>query len=211
MYPYQKIAVIGGTGRAGTDVVECLLDKGFSVKVLLRRPEAYNLTHPHLEIVRGDVRDEAAVFRLLEGCDAVISTLGQRKGEPAPFGTAARNQQQAMRTHHIRRYVGVTGLSTDLPGDRKSPGTRLRSWLMKRLFAQTVADKAEELRSWQTSGLDWTMLRLPFIRVSKERHPVRADLYDCPGKQIGSADLAAFIVQELVERQYVQQAPFLSN
>src|SRR5437870_1352239 len=79
MKTMQKIAVIGGGGRTGQYLVNQLIEKGYSLKLLLRHPEDFTIGNPLIEIVKGDVLDEAVVRKLVDGCDAVLSTVGQRK------------------------------------------------------------------------------------------------------------------------------------
>lgn len=61
----------------GSVLVPRLLSEGYRVKVLDlflygRDTLAGVASHPQLELIEGDVRDAAAVSRLVEGCDAVI-------------------------------------------------------------------------------------------------------------------------------------------
>ena len=76
-----KVAVIGGTGKSGQFLVLHLLNQGIPIKMLLRNPENFHLKSPLIEIIRGDARDPRAVYSLIEGCSAVISTLGQPKND----------------------------------------------------------------------------------------------------------------------------------
>ena len=57
------------------------LDAGHDVVALVRRPEAVPL-HDRLTVVGGDVRDDAALDKLLPGAAIVLSCLGNRRGEP---------------------------------------------------------------------------------------------------------------------------------
>ena len=54
---------------------------GSEVVALVRRPEAVPL-HDRLTVVGGDVRDDAALDKLLPGAALVLSCLGNRRGEP---------------------------------------------------------------------------------------------------------------------------------
>ena len=81
MKSFQKIAILGGTGKSGKYLVERLLDYGFQLKLLLRNPENFTIKNPLIELVSGDARDYESVKLLLKDCQAVISTLGQPKGE----------------------------------------------------------------------------------------------------------------------------------
>ena len=114
-----KIAIIGGTGKAGKYLVKELLHQGFSLKLLLRTPENFPVETPQAELVTGDARDYEVVRMLLEGCQAVISTLGQPAGQPPIFSQATENVLRAMKETAITRYIVISGVNVDAPEDRK--------------------------------------------------------------------------------------------
>lgn len=73
----QTVLVTGGAGYVGAVLVPKLLTAGFAVKVLdlyLYGDDVLSAVadHPHLEQVKGDMRDRALLERILPGCDAVI-------------------------------------------------------------------------------------------------------------------------------------------
>jgi putative NADH-flavin reductase len=207
----QKIAVIGATGKAGRYLVKHLLEQGYSIKVLVRNPDKFSTTSPLAEVIKGDVRNYTDVYTLLENCDAVISTLGQSKGEAPIFSQATGHVIQAMHAQHIMRYIVVTGLSIDAPYDRKSFRTRLSSRIMKWIFPAIIADKQKELSMLQASDVDWTMVRLPFIEQTEEAENPIVDLHDCPGKKISASALAKFLVQQLSDQRYLRKSPFIAS
>src|SRR5688572_26168620 len=96
MIQKSRIAILGGGGRTGSFVVTELLQQGYSLKVLIRKPEFFALQHPLMEIIKGDALESTAIRELLKDCTAVISTIGQRKDEPLVASTATRNVLQAM-------------------------------------------------------------------------------------------------------------------
>ncbi|MDD4645336.1 MAG: NAD(P)H-binding protein [Bacteroidales bacterium] len=207
----NRIAVIGGTGKAGRYLVKQLINQGFSLKVLLRNPDKLDMNDPLVEKVTGDVRNYESVCSLIEGCSAVISTLGQPKGEAPLFTVAAENIIRAMNALHIQRYIMITGLTLNAPGDRKSFRTRLLSRIMKLSFPAVIADKQGEFARVSQSGLEWTVVRLPLIEQTERSGPVHISLTDCPGKKISTTDLAGFLISQLKDEQYIGQAPFLAN
>ena len=74
---FDTVAVLGGGGYVGAVLVPLLLEEGYRVRVFdlfIYGEEALASvrTHPRLELVRGDVRDEAAVRAVVRGVDAVI-------------------------------------------------------------------------------------------------------------------------------------------
>ena len=72
----MKVLVTGGAGYIGSVLVRQLLQKGYQVRAfdsLKFGGEAlYDvMLHPGFEFMQGDVRDEAAVEKALEGIDAI--------------------------------------------------------------------------------------------------------------------------------------------
>ena len=91
MKPYKKIAVIGGTGKAGKYLINQLINQGYHIKALTRNPEKLRHDSSLIEKVTGDARNFETVFTLLQGCDAVISTIGPSKNEPDTCSIATGN------------------------------------------------------------------------------------------------------------------------
>src|SRR5205814_142106 len=93
------IAVIGGTGKSGKYLVKQLLAQGYFLKMLIRNAANSQTNHPQIQAVKGDARDAGAISRLIKGCQAVMSTLGQPAGEAPIFSAATKNVIAAMREH----------------------------------------------------------------------------------------------------------------
>jgi NADH dehydrogenase len=70
------ILVAGGTGTLGTRLVRSLAQRGMPVRVLTRDPErARQLEDTNVEVVTGDVRDQADVARAVQGADTIVSAV----------------------------------------------------------------------------------------------------------------------------------------
>lgn len=204
-----KIAVIGGTGKAGRYVVRELIDQGFRIKVLVRDPARLGVTSPEIEVITGNVCNPDSVYDLIKGCDAVISTLGQTRGEAPVFSQAAKNIVNAMEKLDVNRYIVLTGLTLDTPSDKKGFPTRLRSFTMKMIFRQVILDKQNEFKIIAESSLDWTIVRVPFIEVSDDKKPYEISLLDCGGSEISSASIADFLIGQIEDQRYFRKAPFI--
>jgi putative NADH-flavin reductase len=206
-----KIAVIGGTGKAGRYVIKHLIDHDYNIKVLVRDPDKLNLTNQHVEKIVGNVLNYESVYSLLDGCSVVISTLGQTKGEDPVFTLATKNIIKAMESLKIKRYIVLTGLTLDTPSDKKGFSTRMRSLAMKLLFKSIVVDKREEYSILNQSNLIWTVVRVPFIEISDERKVTNVNLLDCHGSKISSTSLAEFLTGQIENQNYLKKAPFIWN
>jgi putative NADH-flavin reductase len=207
----SKIAVIGGTGKAGTFIVKELLSRGYQLKLLLRFPENFQIEDPKIELLKGDARDVEAIRSLLDGCQAIISAVGQPKGEESVFSKVSRTIVQVMKEQGISRYVLLTGLNVDTQFDNKSEKVKAATEWMGANYPKTTADKQVEYEFLTKSDVDWTLVRLPLIELTHERREVKASLEDCLGDGISSNDLAHFVADQLTEDSYWRKAPFVSN
>lgn len=83
----MKVLVTGGAGYLGCLVVPLLLEQGHEVTVYDKlmwgvQPLLHVATQSSLQVVRGDVRDEAALKKVVSGRDAIIN-LAAIVGYPA--------------------------------------------------------------------------------------------------------------------------------
>ncbi|SKB99670.1 NAD(P)-dependent oxidoreductase [Dyadobacter psychrophilus] len=215
MNQIHKIAVLGGGGRTGLRLVNQLLDQGFQLKLLLRKPEDFKIQNPLIEIVKGDALDADVVEHLLEGCDAVISTVGQRKGEPLVASQATTNiiNAVARRKNDSEnfRYILLAGLNVDTPFDKKGIETQKATDWMKATFPDIHADRQKSYALLLASEVSWTMVRVPFIEFVETKGEIKINLADSPGSKISAADIAYFLIAQLTDETYVRKAPFISN
>jgi putative NADH-flavin reductase len=207
----NTIAVIGGTGKSGKYLVQNLLDKNYSIKLLLRNPENFTLENPLIEIVKGDARDYDSINNLIENCDIVISTIGQSVGEKSIFSDATKNVIKAMNFHGIKRYIVTTGLNVDTPFDHKNEKVKMATEWMYQNYPKTTADKQIEHEILTESNLDWTLVRLPLIIQTSESFPTEASLEDCKGENVSATDLAEFLVSQIDDETFIKESPFLYN
>lgn len=207
----NTIAVIGGTGKSGRFLVQKLIKEGYPVKLLLRNPDFFTLGHPLIETIQGDARDFNSINRLVKGCRAVISTLGQPKGERSIFSDAAHNIIGAMNLNQVKRYITTTGLSVNTPFDVKSERVSMATDWMYQNYTETTQDKQKEYELLSESNLEWTLVRLPLIRLTEQHFKTETNLEDCKGEGIGAADLAEFLVSQIEEKDFIKQSPFLYN
>src|SRR5918911_2813961 len=81
----EKILVVGATGRVGGAAVKGLLEAGFRVRALVRRPQRGEpLRALGAEVAVGDVSDPDTLGPAVQGCSGVFSALGAGPGRGAP-------------------------------------------------------------------------------------------------------------------------------
>jgi putative NADH-flavin reductase len=208
-----KVAVIGGTGKAGKYLVQQLINQDFHLKMLVRNPDHFQAYSSNIEVVHGEVTDLNAIRSLLKDCDAVISTLGMGIPNSAPdiFSQSTKNVLQVMEEYSLTRYIVITGLNVDTSSDNKSAKTKAATDWMKTNYPKSTLDKQFEYSLLSESDREWTLVRVPMIIQTDESGKITQSLEDCPGEKISATDLALFLIQQLTDKKYIQKAPFIAN
>ncbi|MGI4879099.1 MAG: NAD(P)-dependent oxidoreductase [Janthinobacterium lividum] len=109
----MKIAVIGGTGRAGSEIVKELAGRGHAVTAIARHVDTV-LTVPGVTFVPVDAADVPGLTAALEGHDAVVSSI-QFSSPATP------TLVDAVRAAGVGRYLVVGGAA----GLKNADGIRL--------------------------------------------------------------------------------------
>jgi putative NADH-flavin reductase len=218
MEQHSKIAVIGGGGRTGNFVVSELLARGYRIKLLLRNPDQaqkrVDLRHPFIEIIQGDAVEFGDVQRLISGCSAIISTVGQRDGEPLVASQATSHILKMLATDPslaATRYVVLAGITVDTPFDKKGIAALQATQWMKSNFSWIYEDRQEFYQILARSDAAWTLVRVPLIGFTGNRGVLAADLFDAPSQQIDAVDIAIFMVDQLESNAFLRQAPFIGD
>ncbi len=100
----MQVAVLGASGRAGSEITKELAARGHTVRAIARKPEAIQAL-PGIEPVAGDASDATALADLIRGSDAVISALH--------FDVSAQTLLSAVKDAGIDRLL-VTGGAASL-------------------------------------------------------------------------------------------------
>lgn len=206
----MNIAVIGGTGATGQEVVKLLIAQGDSITILARSPEKVDNLGGAVKVVKGDVRDGAALQAALSGQDAVISALGTRSPKEEDLQTVfIKNLLVAARATSVKRFVYLSAWGAGDSAESANIVTRLvTKTVLKRAFADK--NRAEPLVT--ASDLVWTLVRPGTLKnkAGKGKDSVRASL-DGKGlsSSIARADVAAFLVDQLSTHTWERQMPII--
>lgn len=208
----MNVLVLGATGGTGRQIVREAQAKGHSVVALVRsKAKAAGLTGARL--LEGDACDETALEGALDGCDAVISSLGTGLGpirEITLLSTATRALVRAMDRRDVRRLVCITGLGA---GDSRGHGGFLYDWLIQPLLLRKVyEDKDRQEAIIRTSSLDWVIVRPAVLNDEPAHGQVKAltDLSGFHGGKIARADVASFVVEQLVADTWLRRTPLIT-
>ncbi len=118
----RTVLVTGVTGRQGGAVARHLIEKGFAVRGMTRKPDsesARNLSMLGVEIVRGDLEDQASLERAIDGAWGVFAV--QTMAEVGVEGEVEQGTRlaQLARDENVHQYVytsvGSANLQTGIP------------------------------------------------------------------------------------------------
>lgn len=138
----RTVTVFGGSGFIGRHLVRRLAQRGWRVRVAVRRPDSALFLKPMGDVgqitpVQANLRDEASVQAAVAGADAVVNLVGilyefGKQRFDAVHHDGARRVAAAARAAGASRFVQMSALGADL----QSPATYART---KALGEQAVA------------------------------------------------------------------------
>ena len=208
----MRLALFGGTGTVGSELLSQTIAAGHEVRALVRDPAKVESPAMTLSLLQGDVRDAAAVTETISGCEAVLSALGANSKDAADTrrsGTA--NIMAAMRSRGIRRFVIVGGFHIHVPGDAGNFGQRLILPIL-RLSKNLVEDTTAMGALVLDSDLDWTLVRIPRVVDGTSATPPRTGALKLgPWSKVTRRDAAGFMLRCLGDNSHVRQAPMVCS
>jgi nucleoside-diphosphate-sugar epimerase len=184
----KLVAVTGATGFVGPHLVAALARHGWKIRLLVRRWSPLpSLAGVEAELVLGDVSDEAALRRLVDGADTVIHAAGLIKARrPADFMAVNRDGTAlASRLSSTARFVLLSSLAAREP--------RLSSYgASKRAAEEVVAGRSGPWLAVRAPAVYGPGDRetLPYFRAVARGFALRPNLPDARLSLIHVADLA---------------------
>ncbi len=160
----MQLTVFGANGPTGRLLTQLALDEGHDVVAVTRRPDAFPIEHPRLEVAGGDVHDAAAVTSAIDGSDAVLSTLGVpfAKTPISVYSGGALNIVAGMHAAGVKRLACVS--SSAIGPHPESLGGFVFEKIMQpyvvNKLGKTVYDDMRRMEAVVAdSDLAWTVVR----------------------------------------------------
>ena len=209
----MKVAIFGAAGRTGIPLVQQALEAGYEVVALVRTPSKLSIKNDRLSVVQGDVADLADVEKAVEGADAVLSVLGHVKGSAPDILThAIRNIITAMDKYGVKRVVSLTGASVYVPQDKPKLVNRLIKLITQMEAGNLLQDAGQHLKLLQNSDVDWVVVRGPILNNGPHTGKYRIGWTGVnTGIRVSRADVADFMLKQVTDATYLQQAPLVSD
>lgn len=206
----MRVLVFGASGRTGRLVVRESLDRGHQVLAFVRDPTKLQLSHPHLTVVKGDVRSAADVDQAVQRVDAVVSVIGPVSPDYSRehiCSVGVANIVDSMSKHGVKRLVCLSDYGN---GETRSKGLYARFiWHMIRAHLEDKERMEEEVKS---SDLDWTIVRSTILTNGAKRGSYKAGLEIKIGlyPRISRPDLADFITRQVTDDSFIRSSPSIS-
>lgn len=203
----MNLLIIGASRGIGRQLLEQALQAGYEVTAMARHLEKLPRQQEGLRVMAGDILDPQHVRQAVAGQEAVCLTIGIGvTWKPVTvFSRGTENVLAAMAGHGVRRLVCVTGIGA---GDSAGHGGFLYDRIFKPLLLKTIyEDKDRQEALIRASDTDWTIVRPGFLTNGPltGKYRVLTDLQGVTAGRISRADVAHFILQELLTNRYVRQ------
>lgn len=148
------VLVFGGTGGTGLATVQNLRADGIPVTVFVR-PTSDTSALDSLDVttVVGNALNAADVERAFATADfeAVLSSLGGRRGEPRPDLDGNRNITAAAKANGVQRIIQISSIGV---GSTREKPAADAGFMAEVFYLKTLAE--DDLMA---SGLDYTVIR----------------------------------------------------
>ncbi|MFF4628987.1 NAD(P)-dependent oxidoreductase [Streptomyces griseorubiginosus] len=206
----MRIAVFGANGPTGRHLTDQALAAGHEVVAVTRRPGSLT-PRPGLTVALADATDPAAVDAAIGGTDAVLSALGARfsKETITLYSASATAITGAMSRHGIKRLLAVSSSIAD-PNWRPTGAhffNHVLDPLVNRRLGRTLHEDMRRMEAViRRTDLDWTLVRPSGLFEHPHVTDYHARETSADGVFTARADLAASMLRELEEGQYIHTA-----
>lgn len=206
----MRLAIFGATGGTGLELTRQSLEKGHSVRVLVRDPNRLPLSDQNMRVVLGNVLDHESVRKTVLGADAVLSCLGQRNllRNTRVCSVGTHLIIEVMKGMGVRRLVVESAFGA---GESLAVANALERLLFATLLWAPYQDKNVLEPEVKASGLEWTILRPTVLTKGAltGRYVVTAGRP--AASSVSRADVAAAMLRAVEERLWIGESPTVTG
>lgn len=167
----MKIVLFGATGQVGQRLTGEALRRGHEVVGVVRDPSRAQSPDPRVTLLRGDATDAASVARVVQGADAVVTSVSPRPGttgQAPSLVDVARAVIAGVRQAGVKRVIAVGGAGSL----EVAPGVALLDTPgFPDAYKAEAGQGRDSLAVYRSDaeGLDWTYLSPAVVIQPGER------------------------------------------
>ena len=169
-----------------------------------------------MRVVRGEINDIGILREAIRGSDAVLSALGPtspKHPNTLPITKATGAIITAMKQESVTRLIAIsTGTAAD-PGD----GFDFKVWLPALLIRIAMPSSYQDIiglaKAVRNSQLEWTMVRVAFLKSRPASRHLNAGLYGHSKHSltVTRENVARFMFEQIASREFINKAPGISS
>ena len=210
----MNILLLGATGKTGQQVLAQAQAAGHQVTAFVRSPEKLSQPQENMTVISGDALDEAAVEQAVQSADfdaVVIAIGGDSLKNKGICARSTAHVVAALQQHQPEAHLWV--VSSAGTGDSINQLGLASKLFAKTVIAGPIRDHEFQEQTVRNSRLNYTIVR----PVGLTDGPASGGAYvikahgKMPDRRIPRADVAHFIVHNLVGPAYNHQAVALSS
>lgn len=207
------ITIFGATGMVGKRLVSLGLNKGHTIRAFGRNVfTSHFMEQENLRLIQGALFDEENVFNAINGCDAVLSSLGGAiTGIDKTRSLGMKKIAGQMVNAGVNRIIAVGGMGILDDGNNK---LIMDSPDFPQEFLPVAIEHYVVYETLKNSTLNWTVVACPDLidHEATASYFTAANTLPVPNRyKINTGDLALFMLTELERNQYVKQKVGISN
>jgi len=208
----MKIVVFGANGKTGSLFVEQALSSGHKVIAFVRRLDSIAIENPNLKIVVGTLNEKDKLRGVIVGSDAVVSTLGGgslTKHNPEVV-EGIETIVNLMEETLVPRLLYMSSIGAG--ESRFYMPQPIRFLIVNVMLRIPLADHNSNEKRIAASNLKWTVVRPGGLTDGPKTGNLKhgSDKTRLAGNSgISRANVAAFMLHEIVENAYVKKCVWL--
>lgn len=192
----SNIAIFGATGMTGLCALKAAVEKGLTVRAFVRDPaKVPDNLRSRVEIVVGNVLNDADVLKAVEGMDAVAVVLGTNNDLKATtdLSVGMQNIVNAMKHHNVPVVSVCLSAFLFYDVDKVPP-----------VFKELNADHQREFDIAKASGLKYICVLPPHI-ADQPKSGYIIEFDKSPGRVVSKYDLGEFLIDSLSKPEYYEK------
>lgn len=201
----MKLVVLGASGKVGKQIVLQALERGHDVVAVVRPSTVYE-PPDRIRVVRAEVLEPGVLAPVFEGRDAVLSSLGGQRRNPAnpwsslvsppDFATVSAGRiVEAMKATGVSRVVAVS--SAGVADSAPHMNAVMRVLVAASNVGVAYRDLAGMEQVYAESGLDWCCVRPVVLTDGARTGEVRVVDHFGLTMTISRADVAFAMLERL--------------